>query len=105
MLIGLVGRFWTASGGVCVTDAARFRGPQQPGTARAAWNFSIARHPSSVPGAPAVLLATETRVQASDAASRRRFHLYWLVIRPFSGLIRRDMLRAIKREAEKRSTG
>jgi len=39
------------------------------------------------------------RAKKQDAASRRRFRLYWLLIRPFSGLMRRLMLRAIAREA------
>jgi hypothetical protein len=45
-------------------------------------------------------LATETRVRAASPASRRRFRLYWLAIRPFSGLIRHLWLREIKRWAE-----
>lgn len=45
-------------------------------------------------------LSTETRVLATDAAARRKFRRYWLVIRPFSGLIRRVWLRAIRRRAE-----
>ena len=46
------------------------------------------------------LLATETRVLCLDTASRRRFRLYWTLIGPFSGLIRKDILRSIKRQAE-----
>jgi hypothetical protein len=42
-------------------------------------------------------VVTETRVAADDARSRRRFRLYWLAIRPFSGLIRRRWLAAIAR--------
>jgi hypothetical protein len=45
-------------------------------------------------------LSTETRVQATDAMSRRQFLRYWRIIGPFSGLVRRDLLRRIKREAE-----
>jgi hypothetical protein len=44
-----------------------------------------------------LLLSTETRVHANDPRSRRRFALYWAVIRPGSGLIRRDMLAAVAR--------
>jgi hypothetical protein len=44
-------------------------------------------------------LTTETRVRAGDERSRRRFHLYWLVVRPFSGLIRREWLRAVATRA------
>ena len=36
-------------------------------------------------------------VQAVDAASRRAFRRYWLVVGPFSGLIRRRWLRAAAR--------
>jgi hypothetical protein len=48
------------------------------------------------------LLETETRIYLTDAAARRRFGAYWLMIRPFSGLIRRLWLRAAKRRAEAR---
>lgn len=46
-------------------------------------------------------LTTETRVQAADARARRRFRLYWLFIRPWSGLIRRLWLREIARRARR----
>jgi hypothetical protein len=35
-----------------------------------------------------------------DARSRRSFRIYWRVIGPFRGLIRRLMLRRIRRAAE-----
>jgi hypothetical protein len=46
-------------------------------------------------------LTTETRVQPTDAAAARTFRPYWLVIRMGSGLIRHELLRAVKRRAEK----
>lgn len=45
-------------------------------------------------------LTTETRVFVTDDRSRRLFTGYWVVIRPFSGLIRRQWLAAIARRAE-----
>ena len=42
-------------------------------------------------------LTTETRVLLTDDGSRRAFRRYWLVIRPFSGVIRRRWLAAIVR--------
>lgn len=96
LLIGLVGTFWTLRGGMRSIDAWTWRAPQPPGTARAAWNFSI-----QVSTDGRCRLATETRVQCTDAASRRHFRHYWWVIRPGSGLIRRCMLRAIGQEAER----
>ena len=44
-------------------------------------------------------LTTETRVAATDAASRRSFGRYWRVVGPFSALIRRRWLRSIARFA------
>lgn len=44
-------------------------------------------------------LSTETRVLATDPRTRRRFAVYWALIRGFSGLIRREWLRAILRRA------
>lgn len=95
LLIGVVGAFWKPGGGICATDAAQFRGPQPPGTARAVWNFSIEDVDKN-----RVRLATETRVQPADPGSARFFRVYWLIVRPGSALIRRYMLRAIRREAE-----
>lgn len=65
---------------------------------KAAMNFTLAA------SAAGTLLRTETRVLAADPASRRAFRRYWLVIRPFSGLIRREWLRAIARRAERAAT-
>ena len=45
------------------------------------------------------LLTTETRVHATTARARRLFRLYWLIVGPFSALIRRRWLRAIARAA------
>jgi hypothetical protein len=47
------------------------------------------------PHAGGSLLTTETRVHALTPRARRLFRLYWLVVGPFSALIRRRWLRAI----------
>jgi hypothetical protein len=44
-------------------------------------------------------LATETRVLLTEERSRRAFGRYGLLIRPFSGLIRRRWLAAVVRRA------
>ena len=93
---GLVGRFWTASDGRIGVTPGEFRDFSRPGYAKVVWTFSVEDD-----GAGATRLVTETRVACVDAASRRRFRLYWLVVRPFSGLIRRAMLGAVAREARR----
>jgi hypothetical protein len=45
-------------------------------------------------------VTTETRVSAGTDAARRRFAVYWRIIRPGSGIIRQSWLDAIKRRAE-----
>ena len=72
---------------------------REPGFAVAVMNFSIEEREND-----GCLLSTETRVFATDPESRRRFALYWALIRPGSGFIRRMWLRAIKRRAEARES-
>jgi hypothetical protein len=43
------------------------------------------------------LLYTETRVAAMDDRARRAFRRYWLVVGPFSGLVRRRWLAGAER--------
>jgi hypothetical protein len=94
LLLGVAGRFWRPSGDVVRLTADELRGFDRPGYAVGAWNFTLAEE------GDAVRLATETRVRCTDAASRRSFRRYWLLVGPFSALIRREMLRSIRRAAE-----
>jgi hypothetical protein len=75
--VTLQGQFWRLRG----------RGPEPPATATLSFD--------AVDG----VLRTETRVQV-PAASRARFVRYWRIVKPFSGLIRGQVLRAAKRRAE-----
>lgn len=93
-VLGLVGRFWTPAGGIERIHPAEFAVFDRPGMAVAAWNFTV------LPTDDGSLVATETRVRCTDAAARRSFARYWRVVRPFSGLIRMEALRAVRRTAE-----
>jgi hypothetical protein len=44
-------------------------------------------------------LSTETRGRSTSGDARLRFAAYWALIRPWSGLIRRDLLAAVDRIA------
>jgi hypothetical protein len=98
VVVGMIGRPWKLVAG----EMRRFDRPEEfvafgePGFVKAAMNFRFA------PEGAGTQLTTETRVLATDAASRRRFRRYWLVIRPGSGLTRRVWLRAAARRAEER---
>jgi hypothetical protein len=79
-------------------DADAFAAMVEPGLAKAAMNFLIAPD-----GAGGSIVTTETRVHGTDPRSARRFAMYWRIIQPGSGFIRRMWLRAIERRAKEGS--
>lgn len=90
LVVAGIGRFWQPSGGLRrVEGADQFAAFAEPGYAKVAFNFQLGDG----------RLSTETRIAATDAQARRRFGMYWMLIRPGSGLIRREWLRAIARRA------
>jgi hypothetical protein len=91
IVLGTSGRFWELR--------ARPDPQPHPGDAVAAMDFRLEESQGGT------LLTTETRVAVDDLSARRRFAVYWAVIRAGSGLIRRDMLRAVRRRAERGSLG
>jgi hypothetical protein len=94
LVVAGIGRFWQPSGGlVRVEDREHFIAFDQPGYAKVAFNFTLAD------GA----LSTETRIAGTDPQASRRFALYWLAVRPGSGLIRREWLGAIAKRAQSAS--
>jgi hypothetical protein len=91
----LVGRFWTPTGELQRLDHDGYLKFNQPGYAKAAWNFSLIERTDR-----STFLETETRVYCTDEESRKRFRIYWFFIGGFSGVIRREILKAIKKKAE-----
>ena len=97
IVFGLVGQFWTPTGGLepGISDAATFLKFDHPAFARAATNLVVC-----VDERGGTRCTTETRVHAPEPATRRKLALYWRIILPGSALIRMLWLRAIKRKAE-----
>ena len=95
IVIGVTGRFWRRDGGRYLdlepADFARF---SRAGYAKAVWNFLLQ------PAADGTVLSTETRIQCLGRGARWKFRLYWTVVGPFSGMIRRAILGQVKRAAE-----
>jgi hypothetical protein len=79
LVLGIRGRFWRARGGGDEPEAS------------AVVDFRADRGS----------LTTETRVHVPDGVSRRRFARYWRLVGPFSGMTRKQILRAAKRRAER----
>jgi hypothetical protein len=78
-------------------DRDRFPRFSEPGWVKVAMDIRLARERAGT------RLSTETRIQATNRRARRAFAAYWLLIRPGSGLVRRELLRAIARRAEGRN--
>lgn len=97
VVYGQIGRFWLLNERAAlasprtVDDFLRFDDPRY---AVAAMNVRLeALAPDRT------RLSTETRARALGPHARRRFRLYWLLIRPFSGLLRGAMLRGVRKRA------
>ena len=87
---GLAGRFWQLNFGL-----QPFTPANPPGIAKLVLSFQWQRD-----AAGRFNLTTVTRVFCTDDRARRRMALYWLVIRPFSGLIRLRILKHIQRASQ-----
>jgi hypothetical protein len=86
VVLGAAGRPWSRRAGLVPLHGAG------PGHVR------IVVELSAIAAAPGhSVLATETRVAAIDASSRRAFRAYWLAVGPFAALIRRRWLQAAER--------
>ena len=93
-VFGLAGRFWVPSPELHELTPEEFIAFAEPGQAKVAANLLITGL-----GADTCRLSTETRILCLGAKAKRRFRRYWTMIRPFSGLIRIEWLRLIKKEA------
>jgi hypothetical protein len=94
LALGVVGRFWTRAGDRLTLDPDGVAAFDRPGYAKVVWDFRVTPQADGT-----TRLSTETRIRCLNAESRRRFRRYWRLIRPFSGLIRLALLRAVAREA------
>jgi hypothetical protein len=92
VVVGAAGTPWRPAGGIRPFAEAG------PGTVRMA--ADLRAEPLANGGSR---LTTETRVAAVDAAARRRFLRYWRLVGPFSALIRRRWLRAIRLQLVRKS--
>jgi len=102
MVLGQVSRPWKAV--AASTDAPttpeQFTSFDEPGFAKIAASLGIDPY-----GNDSSILTMETRVAITDDKSRRRFRRYWLLIGPFSSLIRRMALRLLATEFRRSTPG
>ena len=96
IVIGIIGQFWKpAANTVEINSLEEFLAFNKDGYSKAALNLRITPQLNGT-----CLLSTETRV-VSYGPARNKFRSYWTLIKPFSGMIRKEVLRKIKRKSEK----
>jgi hypothetical protein len=92
---GLIGQFWTPTGKLKKFKPEEFTAYNLPGYAKATWSFYFTKLNDFQ-----TRIQTETRIFCPTAGTKRKFDFYWILIKPFSSLIRREILRAFKIQSE-----
>lgn len=96
LVIGVAGQFWRPGGGRCLElTADSFTNFSRPGYAKVAWNFKLRANSPEI-----TVLSTETRIKCFGLGALWKFRLYWSLVCPFSGFMRKAILKEVKTEAE-----
>ena len=99
VLFGGVLQAWRLTGGERPPelDADGVREWSEPGWVKVGMEFRL------TPAVGGTRLTCETRIEATDPGTRRRFGLYWLAVQPGSSAIRWELLTAVAMRAEARA--
>ena len=97
VVVGAVTQPWRPEVEFRGLDPDAFAAFGEPGYAKIAWTLE-----ADPVGATTSRFRTETRVSTTDARARARFRRYWAVVSPGILLIRRESLKLVKAEAERR---
>ena len=98
LIMGAVTQPWKAEVQFRGLPPEEFAAFNERGHAKIVWTIEVEPR-----AAATSLFRTETRVSTTDPEARRRFRRYWSFVSPGVLLIRREMLRQIRREAERRA--
>tara|TARA_Y100000590_G_scaffold444350_1_gene574984 strand:+ start:878 stop:1435 length:558 start_codon:yes stop_codon:yes gene_type:complete len=90
LYLAMIGRLWKLNGGLIRVDKHQFTNFDKKHINKLIWCFRVEEQRNSQS-----ILYTETKVWCSSKYSFICFFLYWLMIRVFSGLIRKEILKAI----------
>jgi hypothetical protein len=98
IVFGMIGQFWKLTGG----ESPQIASPQEflvfdhPDYAKVGANLAVIDLENGT-----TQCTTETRIHATNPATRKKFAFYWQIISMGSGFIRVLWLNAIKRNAER----
>ena len=94
IILGLAGKFWTATGHLKKLEPCEFATTVYKGYAKATWSFELTNVSEKQ-----TMLKTETRVFCDTRLAKFKFRLYWFFIQPFSTMIRKEILKSIERQS------
>jgi hypothetical protein len=97
IVLGAVTQPWKADVSFRSLPPDEFAAFETPGFAKIAWTIRVDRL-----GPVTSRFYTETRVATTDPDARRRFRRYWTMVSPGVRLIRRESLRLVRADAERR---
>jgi hypothetical protein len=100
IVLGLAGEFKSLTSGLLNISPDEFRAFNNAGFIKAAWNFSVAETNNGNSR-----VTTEIRIQPSDENSRAKIKNFWGMLKPPSAMIRKEILKLIKKQAERETTG
>jgi hypothetical protein len=98
IILGIIGQPWKLEGNLQIFQPHEFISFKNSDFIKATWSFELVKHTNTQ-----TEVKTETRILCLSELVRRRFSRYWFFIKPFSGLIRKQLLKGIKREMERGS--
>lgn len=87
--------FWARYKIAPILSSDDFINNTYPARIKVVWNFYLEEFNTNQ-----VKLSTETRVLCLSPSAKVTFGLYWIIIKPFSGAIRKKMLQIIKQDSE-----
>lgn len=87
--------FWANTGVEKILDREQFSVDNESRRLKVVWNFKIDPVEKDL-----IVVSTETRIYCSAMITKLVFSIYWMLVRPFSGLIRQKMLHIIKQSVE-----
>ena len=97
IVLGAVTQPWKSDVTFRVLPPDEFAAFDEPGFAKIAWTIR------AEPLGPATSrFYTETRVATTDTEARKRFRRYWTMVSPGVRLIRRESVRLVRADAERR---
>jgi hypothetical protein len=98
LVMGAVTQPWVADVVFRGMSPEEFAGFDEPNYVKIAWTVGVVPRDDGQS-----LFRTETRVLATDPVARSRFRRYWTLVSPGIVIIRWEMLRLVKLDAERRA--